>query len=475
MPIAECQHSNRGRRMRCGVGVAAGVELAAAERWHDDGVRIGVLMEKVCWSAVVRVIVFLAVWTQTATASTITVNSKVDAVTSADGQCTLREAIANVNAAADTTNGDCPAGSGTGDIIAFALTLPAQIKLTLGQLVVEQNVDIVGPVRGTLRITGAHAASVLRIATGASCSISSLSIEQGKADFGAGIRNDGTLTLTNCILKNNRGVAGGGIYNEGTAILTACTIAGNQASSTTSGSGGGGVVNSGTMTMTDCTLTGNRGGQGAGGIANGGTLALTNCTLDGNSGGQGGGIYNSGALTLSNCTITRNKARYGVGGGVLNIGTATLTNCTLDRNTAFAGTGSLGGGGIWHYAFNGSATALTNTIVAHGGRGRDCGGDPIISGGHNLDSDGTCFASGGSDLVNADPMLARPGNYGGPTPTLALCTALRTPAGSCRGASPALDAGDDAVTYPPDNLATDQRGLPRKAGAHVDIGACEAQ
>jgi hypothetical protein len=43
------------------------------------------------------------------------------------------------------------------------------------------------------------------------------------------------------------------------------------------------------------------------------------------------------------------------------------------------------------------------------------------------------------------------------------------------GASPAIDAGDDAVTGPPLSLTTDQRGLPRLFGAHVDIGAYEAQ
>jgi hypothetical protein len=49
------------------------------------------------------------------------------------------------------------------------------------------------------------------------------------------------------------------------------------------------------------------------------------------------------------------------------------------------------------------------------------------------------------------------------------------PAGGCPSASPAIDAGDDTVTGPPDNLTTDQRGLPRKAGLHVDIGAFEVQ
>jgi len=55
-----------------------------------------------------------------------------------------------------------------------------------------------------------------------------------------------------------------------------------------------------------------------------------------------------------------------------------------------------------------------------------------------------------------------------------LCTAAGIPAG-CDAASPAIDAGDDSVTGPPDNLTTDQRGMSRLSGAHVDIGAYEAQ
>ena len=48
-------------------------------------------------------------------------------------------------------------------------------------------------------------------------------------------------------------------------------------------------------------------------------------------------------------------------------------------------------------------------------------------------------------------------NNGGPTLTHALLPD-----------SPAIDAGDDTLT------GTDQRGLPRRSGAHVDIGAYEA-
>ena len=55
-------------------------------------------------------------------------------------------------------------------------------------------------------------------------------------------------------------------------------------------------------------------------------------------------------------------------------------------------------------------------------------------------------------------------NNSGPTPTVSLLPG-----------SPAIDAGDDGLLDPPFNLTTDQRGLPRKFGAHVDIGAFEFQ
>jgi Calx-beta domain len=68
----------------------------------------------------------------------------------------------------------------------------------------------------------------------------------------------------------------------------------------------------------------------------------------------------------------------------------------------------------------------------------------------------------GGVLIN--PRLGALRANGGPTLTMAwLC------------GSPAIDAGDDTITGPPLNLTTDQRGRPRPAGAHVDIGAFELQ
>lgn len=67
-----------------------------------------------------------------------------------------------------------------------------------------------------------------------------------------------------------------------------------------------------------------------------------------------------------------------------------------------------------------------------------------------------------SNLISvANINLAPLGNYGGPTQTM-------PPLAN----SPAIDAGSDSVT---NFLSTDQRGLPRLSGLHVDVGAVEAQ
>ncbi len=67
-------------------------------------------------------------------------------------------------------------------------------------------------------------------------------------------------------------------------------------------------------------------------------------------------------------------------------------------------------------------------------------------------------ASSGTTPIAAGPQLASLGNYGGPTQTMPPLPG-----------SPAIDAGSDATNI----FTTDQRGYPRIAGAHVDIGAVE--
>ena len=104
---------------------------------------------------------------------------------------------------------------------------------------------------------------------------------------------------------------------------------------------------------------------------------------------------------------------------------------------------------------------MQNTIVTNNQTQdlADFGTNPhVISLGHNLTGgDGGGYFTQPGDLINTNPRLASLGNYGGTTQTLYL-----------NPGSPAIDAGDDAAA--PD---TDQRGVLRPVGAHVDIGAVE--
>ncbi len=370
-------------------------------------------------------------------AATITVNDSGDNTSAHDAKCTLREAIANVNAASDTTGGDCAAGTGSGDTIVFDLTLPATITLTTNtELAISANVTIRGPTTGALAIDGNSQATRVFAITAGTVSMTDLAIQNGEQNgdgshLGGGIFLDSgaRVTLINCTLSGNSADVGGGLYNNGRATVTNCTLSGNHAN-----------------------------GEG-GGIENRGTVTLTNSTLSGNSGTYGGGdLANYGTATLNNCTLTLSENSGCCGDGIENIygSTMTLSNCTLSRD-GFA---------------NGGTATLVNTIIASSDRNCNLAA-PIVDGGHNLSSDNTCFSSPDS-LLNTDPRLAPLGNYGGPTATLALCTAVGIPDPSCSGPSPAIDAGDDAVSAPPLSLTTDQRGLPRKLGLHVDIGAVES-
>jgi hypothetical protein len=115
--------------------------------------------------------------------------------------------------------------------------------------------------------------------------------------------------------------------------LTNCTLSRNSADF------GGGIFNLGTVTLTNSTLSGNLVFQGyGGGIYNGfGFVTLTNCTLSGNSAivDRGGGIYNlSGMVTVTNSTLRGNSAGTSGGGIFRDAGTVTTKNMILAGNTA---------------------------------------------------------------------------------------------------------------------------------------------
>ena len=66
-----------------------------------------------------------------AVAATITVNTTADNTTGGDGRCTLREAVVNVNAAAEMSGGDCAAGNGGDEVLSGSIVVvePGRVRI----------------------------------------------------------------------------------------------------------------------------------------------------------------------------------------------------------------------------------------------------------------------------------------------------------------------------------------------------------
>ncbi len=265
--------------------------------------------------------------------------------------------------------------------------------------------------------------------------------------------------------------SGGAIYNLGTLIMNNCALSGNSATASGITNLGGAIYSGRTLTLTNCILNSNAAGASLPDTA-----------------GYGGAIYSDGTLNMTNCTLTgnsaigastaNNHATLASGGAIYNsniyLGPATLTNCTISGNSAAISGGSnfADGGGITQLAEN--APSMRNTIVAGNTVTVSGGGSasaPDVLGtvnslGHNvIGNTNNSFGWVASDKTNAAAMplnLAQLQYFNSKTKVLPLLVG-----------SVAIDAGDDSVTGPPLNITSDQRGFPRPAGAHVDIGAFE--
>jgi len=393
----------------------------------------------------------------TSSAATIAVNTTADELIP-NGNCSLREALTNINNAA-TTYTDCmPAGAyGISDTI----NIPAGTYTTATtEYSISNNVSIVGAGAGTTIINGNSLARVFNIGA-YTVSISGVTItggNNGGALYGGGILSYGWLTVTNSIISGNTSnFEGGGIYTNGSALTVInSTISGNTAPKA------GGIFNwLSTVTVTNSTISGNTATQGdqAGGIYSYGWLTVTNSTISGNTGYTGGGINSYGIVTVTNSTISGNSA--GTGGGIANMNgggighSLTVTNSTISGNSA--GTG----GGIYSQV---SAT-LSNTIVANQASGADCVGS-VTSTGYNLESATSCGFTSTGDRQNADPLLGLLQDNGGPTFTHALLNG-----------SPAINVIPSGVNGCGTTITTDQRGVSRPwpGGGLCDIGSFEVE
>jgi hypothetical protein len=381
-----------------------------------------------------------------AQAATISVNNTNDS-----GTGSLRDAIASTS---------------SGDTITFDPSLYGHTISLASTLTLSTNITIDGG-ETNINISGNNAVQVMVVNSDVVASLNGLVIRNGYGNSGdedgSGIRNSGTLTITNSTISSNRrretgtnipgnvtlfDAFGGGIYNSGTLIIVDSTIHDNQVIATATGpfaynqAYGGGIYNSGTgtLTITNSTFYANI----ARAVSDGYTTIA-----------QGGGINNFNILTISNSTFDNNSSTQ-VGGGIYTGHTAggllTITNSTFSNNTAPSGGGIKLNGGIMNYA---------NTILANS-TGGDCSRftGTIGTNTRNLvETSSGC----GTPYLTSDPSLDALADNGGPTRTMALLAG-----------SPAIDMGDAAtcVASPINDL--DQRGAPRSTGATCDIGAFES-
>ena len=381
-----------------------------------------------------------------ADAAAVTITTGDDEIDT-NGQCSLREAIRNVNAGA-RIHPDCDAPSAPYSIILGATTYRLTIAGPGEEVALTGDLDVMG----TVTIVGAGALST-RVEAGPSAA-------EG-IDRVFHIRG-GTTTLTGLTVQHGNdplsetpavGQGGGGIRVDAGLVLQDVTVKNNRSQSGLTGAGGG-IWSAGGLTATNVTVSGNSAGDRGGGIANRNAMNLMNVTISGNFAFRGGGLHKFGTSTLNNVTITANSA---AGSSVTSVG------------------------GIKYHGNNGPLT-LRNTIVAGniggGSSPANCryeGSPPfgvITSAGHNLESTNQCTFNQPTDQVNTDPMLNGPANNAGQTQTHSL-----------QLGSPAIDRGNPGTPGSGDNACatTDQRGLSRvdiagvgTAGTFCDIGAYEA-
>lgn len=143
--------------------------------------------------------------------------------------------------------------------------------------------------------------------------------------------------------------------------------------------------------------------------------------------------------------LNRSAIQWGDNTGTYEL---VIDNSTITGNANYP----FGSGG-------GGAVTIRNTILSGNGLSAVPAGFTVdVS--HSLVPNAAWSALGTGNVVAADPRLGALRNNGGPTST-------RSPLAG----SPAIDAGDPAFDL--GATPTDQRGLPRRVGGRIDIGAVE--
>ena len=332
----------------------------------------------------------------------------------------LREAIiaANSSSAGDLIN------LGTGTFTLGISGIGEQAAAT-GDLDISEDLTIVGAGASATIINANGIDRVFDLHSGTTVLVQ-LTVTGGTNQEGAGlfVKSGATLSMNGSTIEgNSSNQSGAGIHNDGTVSLFDVQLVNNSAP----GKDGGAIHNDGSLTLERVTISGNTAAKGAGIFHHGGAslLSLTNTTISGNSASdEGGGIHNDRAADITNSTIAFNTAGSNAAGVFAN-GIITLANTILYENRLGDTTPA-----------NVDAQVAINSI------------------GFNIDNDGTAGLSGPGDLSGVDPMLLSLQNNGGavdthalPIGSVAINTGANLPAPSADARGVARDGIPDIGAY----------------------------
>ena len=364
--------------------------------------------------------------------------------------CSLRAAITAANA-------------GSGDIIVFDLDYPATISLSAELPEIATQIDVAGPGKDSLTISGGGLVRIFNIHSGADVTLTGITLSQGwnGVEGGGAIRNAGTLVMSNVTLVDNLagGGNGGAFLNDVGAVGV---IKGAAGFFNNTGFHDGAISNSGTLAISGTVFSGNRARVG-GAIENytGASATITRSAFVDNVAqiSSGGAIANAGDLVIANSTFAQNGSP--VGADIITGGTLHVTNSTF-YGAITPSMNSLAGGGA------GSTVVIRNSILAALDGVDNCTSQPgglFDVDSSNLALDATCDSATQvtPEQLNLGPLVV----YGS------------VPGMSPLPGSSAIDTGEDAVcsaavgapAYGASGL--DQRGISRPVGTHCDVGSIE--
>jgi hypothetical protein len=387
-------------------------------------------------------------------------------------------AVSNCNDSGPGSLRDAVANTADGGTIDLTSLVCGTITLTTGYVpVFQQDLVIAGPGADVLSISGGFGQGVIQHFGYGNLGITGVAIRDTfylSADFPSGgcLYSLGHLsllavTVSGCRVGDVGGTVrarGGAIYTRGDLTLSYSTVSYNAAGADVADARGGGVYVRGNLLSKYSTISHNVATSvqsypytlGGGALVMG-SASIYASTIADNEADEGAGLAfspASGALaTIVNSTISGNQGEV-AGAAILSLNALAVENTTIAFND-----GARLNAAVFAYDV---PLQMQSTIIADnlvGGALYDVGRYPAVSGSNNLVTSSTRYAVLPPDTIVECPGLGPLEANGGPTATRLL-----------RRDSPALERGNN-----PTGQETDQRGVPRLAGAAADIGAVETQ